>query len=198
MLRARILVAAAAAVTTLAACGRDDSVPIADTAKAAGIIDSAPGAAIAAVAATLTDENVFALLDTAYTTVMQTDSLAATRATDARVRAFATNAVSANAVNRQAIATTFDRLQVRRNLPDRDVIKDHAQKMNELRAKTGREFDEAYLRRAVEVRRSLLDEIDDALKVETRTAGVKTYLQQLRGVIDAELKAAEGLGSTNG
>ena len=197
MPRARTLLAAAAAVSALAACGRDDKVPVVDSGRA-GVIDSAPGAALAAVAATLSDENVFALLDTAYTTVMQTDSLAAAKASDARVKAFAANAVNTNAVNRRGIATTFDRLQVRRILPDRDVIKDHAQRMNELRNKTGREFDEAYVRRAADVRRSLIDEIDDALKLEPRTAGVKTYLQQLRGVLEAELKQVEGLGRTNG
>jgi putative membrane protein len=198
MSRARTLAAAAAATLALAACGRDDRVPETDTSRGAGIIDSAPGAALAAVAATLSDENVFALLDTAYTAVMQTDSLGAARASDARVRAFAANAVTANAVNRRGVAATFDRLQVRRNLPDRDVIKDHAQRMNELRGKTGREFDEAYVRRAVEVRRSLIDEIDDALKVDTRTAGVKTYLEQLKGVLQAELQQAEALGRSNG
>ena len=197
MARARLLVLALGAAA-LAACGRDDRVPETDTSKGAGIIDSAPGAALASVAATLTDENVFALLDTAMTAVQQTDSLGAAKATDARVKAFAAGAVTTSAANRRGITTTSDRLQVRRNLPDRDVIKDHAEAMNELRSKSGREFDEAYLRRAVEVRRSLIDEIEDALRGNTRAAGVRTYLDQLRAVLQSEVQQIEGLGRANG
>ncbi|MFL5579761.1 MAG: DUF4142 domain-containing protein [Gemmatimonadaceae bacterium] len=196
MTRAPLLILVAAAA--LAACGRDDKVPETDTSKAAGIIDSAPGAALAAVAVTLTDENVFALLDTAMWAVQQTDSIGAAKATDQRVKAFATGAVSTDATNRSGIAATSDRLQVRRILPDRDVIKDHAERMNELRSKAGKEFDEAYVRRAAEVRRALIDELDDALKLDTRTAGVKTYLEQLRGVLRNELRQVEGLGRANG
>jgi len=196
MARARLLTLAAA--LALAACGRDDKVPETDTSKAAGVIDSAPGAALAAVAATLTDENVFALLDTAFTAVVQTDSIGAAKATDARVKSFASSALTADLANRRGVAATSDRLQVRRILPDRDVIKDHAQRMNELRSKAGKEFDDAYVRRAIEVRRSLIDELDDALKLDTRAAGVKTYLQQLRGVLQSELRQAEGLGRANG
>lgn len=196
MARAPLLILAAAAA--LAACGRDDRVPETDTSKGAGIIDSAPGAALAAVAATLSDENVFALLDTAMTAVQQTDSIGAAKATDPRVKAFAAGAVTTNAANRSGIAATFDRLQVRRNLPDRDVIKDHAERMNELRSRSGREFDEAYVRRAADVRRSLIDEINDALKSNTRAAGVRTYLDQLRAVLQSELRQIEGLGRANG
>jgi len=189
---------AAAALLALAACGGDDRVPIADTSKAAGIIDSAPGAPLAAVAATISDENVFALLDTAMTAVMQTDSLGAVKATDARVKAFAANAVTTSATNRSAVATTFQRLGIQRTLPDRDVIKDHAERMRELQSTSGREFDAAYVRHAVSVRRSLIDEIDDALKSNTRDQGVITYLQPLKGVLEQELRQVEALGRANG
>src|SRR3712207_956262 len=124
MTRVRLLVIAVGAVAALAACGRDDRVPETDTSKGAGIIDSAPGAALASVAATLTDENVFAWLDTAFVTVQQTDSMGAAKATDQRVKAFASGAVSTTAANRRGVTVTSDRLQVRRTLPDRDVIKD--------------------------------------------------------------------------
>lgn len=196
MARAPLLILAAAAV--LAACGRDDRVPETDTSKGAGIIDSAPGAALATVAATLTDENVFAWLDTAFTAVHQTDSIGAAKATDQRVKAFASGAVNTTAANRRGVTTTSDRLGVRRILPDRDVIKDHAERMNELRSKSGREFDEAYVRRATEVRRGMIDEIDDALRGNTRAAGVRTYLEQLRGVLQGEIQQIEGLGRANG
>jgi predicted outer membrane protein len=190
---ARSALAGLALMAGAAACGRDDRVPETDTSAAAGVIDSMPGAAVAAVAATLTDENVFALLDTAYAAVLQTDRLAVTKASDARVKAFATAAVGQDTLNRRGIETTIERLQIRTVLPDRDVIKDHQDRMAELQGKSGKEFDAAYLSHAVAMRKGLLDEVDDALENQNRQEPAVKYLRELKTTLEGELKDLEAL-----
>ncbi len=59
------------------AYGGDRRTPQVDTsAGRVGVIDSAPASVATTVAAMLTDENVFALLDTAYSAMIATDRLA--------------------------------------------------------------------------------------------------------------------------
>ena len=88
------------------ACGRDRGTTKVDTAAGkVGVIDSAPAAVATTVAAILTDENVFALLDTAYSAMIATDQLAQRKTTGA-VNDFAAKAVSENAVTRSGIKAT--------------------------------------------------------------------------------------------
>ncbi|HEX6048922.1 MAG TPA: DUF4142 domain-containing protein [Gemmatimonadaceae bacterium] len=192
----RVLLAWAVVVS---ACGGDRDVPQVDTsAGSVGVVDSAPGATAATVAAILTDENVFALLDTALATVIATDRLAQEK-TDGAVNAFAAKAVSENAVTRNAVKTTSERLNIAPVLPDRDVIRDHAQAMSDLQGRTGADFTRAYLDRAIQVRKDLIDEIDDALESGgVRQEPVRKFLSDVRVNLDASRKAAEDLRATQG
>jgi putative membrane protein len=194
----RILLASAAAMA-VAACGGDRDVPQVDTsAGSVGIVDSAPAAAAATVAAIITDENVFALLDTAFAAMIATDRLAQDK-TDGAVNAFAAKAVSENAVTRNGVKATAERLNIAPVLPDRDVIRDHAQAMSDLQSRTGADFNRAYLDRAIQVRKDLIDEIDDALESGgVRQEPVRTFLSDVRVSLDASRKAAEDLRAKQG
>ena len=91
------------------ACDGDRRTPKVDTsAGAVGVIDSAPASVATTVAAVLTDENVFAVLDTAFSAMIATDRLAQRKTTGA-VNDFASKAVSENAVTKSGIkATAFN------------------------------------------------------------------------------------------
>ena len=192
----RIFVASAAFV--LAACG-DQRVPQTDTsAGQVGVIDSAPASVATTVAALLTDENVFALLDTAFAAMIATDRMAQGK-TDGAVNEFAGKAVSENAVTRSGIKATADRLNIAPVLPDRDVVKDQAEAMRDLESRTGAEFSRAYLDRAIEVRKELIDEVDDALESGgVRQEPVRKFLSEVRVSLDAARKAAEDLRAKQG
>ena len=192
----RIFVASAACV--LAACG-DQRVPQTDTsAGQVGVIDSAPASVATTVAALLTDENVFALLDTAFAAMIATDRMAQGK-TDGAVNEFAGKAVSENAVTRSGIKATADRLNIAPVLPDRDVVKDQAEAMRDLESRTGAEFSRAYLDRAIEVRKDLIDEVDDALESGgVRQEPVRKFLSEVRVSLDAARKAAEDLRAKQG
>ena len=187
---------AAAIVAASVACGRDDRVPQADTsAGQVGVIDSAPASVATTVAVTLTDENVFALLDTAYAAMIATDRLAQSK-TQGDVNQFAAKAVSENAVTRSGIKSTADRLNIAPALPDRDVIRDQADTMRDLQSRSGADFNRAYLDRVIQVRKDLIDEIDDALeKGGVRQEPVRKFLSEVRVSLDAARTAAEDLRS---
>jgi len=193
----RIFVASAACA--LAACGGDERVPQTDTsAGQVGVIDSAPASVATTVAAMLTDENVFALLDTAFAAMIATDRMAQGK-TEGAVNEFAGKAVSENAVTRNGIKATADRLNIAPVLPDRDVVKDQAEAMRDLQSRTGAEFSRAYLDRAIEVRKDLIDEVDDALESGgVRQEPVRKFLSEVRVSLDAARKAAEDLRAKQG
>ena len=76
-LRSFLAFAVLTTVTAVSACNGDRRTPQADTSPGSvGVVDSAPGSVAATVAAMLSDENVFALLDTAYAAMTATDRLA--------------------------------------------------------------------------------------------------------------------------
>jgi hypothetical protein len=182
------------AIVVAVACRRDDRTPQADTsAGQVGVIDSAPASVATTVAAVVTDENVFALLDTAYAAMIATDRLAQNK-TQGAVNQFASKAVSENAVTRSGIKSTADRLNIAPVLPDRDVIGDQPEAMRDLQSRTGVDFNRAYLDRAIQVRKDLIDEIDDALESGgVRQEAVRKFLSEVRVSLDASRKAAEDL-----
>jgi predicted outer membrane protein len=189
-----------AAVSAAVACtGGDRRTPQVDTsAGRVGVIDSAPASVATGVAAMLTDENVFALLDTAYSAMIATDRLAQSK-TQGAVNDFATKAVSENAVTRSGIKSTADRLNIAPVLPDRDVIGDQAEAMRDMQSRTGADFNRAYLDRAIKVRKELIDEIDDALESGgVRQEPVRKFLSDVRVSLDTGRKAAEDLRSKQG
>lgn len=195
-LRALVFLAMSSAGT---ACGGDRRTPKVDTSTGkVGIIDSAPAAVATTVAAVLTDENVFALLDTAYAAIIATDRLAQSKTTGA-VNDFATKGVSENAVTRSGVKSTAEKLNIAPVLPDRDVIRDQAEAMRDLESKTGVDFNRAYLDRVIQVRKDLMDEIDDALEDGgVRQEPVRKFLSEVRVNLDAQRKAAEDLRSKQG
>ena len=191
----RVLGAALASLAAFA-CGGDRRTPKVDTSAGnVGVIDSAPASVAATVAAVLTDENVFALLDTAFAAMIATDRLAQNKSTGA-VNDFATKAVSENAVTRSGIKSTAERLNIAPVLPDRDVIGDQADAMRDLGSKSGADFNRAYLDRVIQVRKDLMDEIDDALEDGgVRQEPVRKFLSEVRVNLDTARRTAEDLRS---
>ena len=183
-------------VLTVGACDRteeDRGTTVADT--AAGVVDTAPATTARSVAAILTDENIIAVLDTTYDAMLEADQLAMDRTDNEKVRHFASRAVTQNAASRRAVIATAQRLGVSPALPDTDPIEGHADAMALMRQRAGSDFDEIYIDQATETRKELIDEIEDALKVDARPEPVKELLRQLKTQLEADVKALDGLAS---
>jgi len=193
-----VAVHALMAVSCAVACSGDRAPQRDTSAGQVGVIDSAPAAVATTVAAIITDENVFAMLDTAFAAMIATDRLAQSK-TDGAVNDFAAKAVSENAVTRSGIKSTADRLNIAQELPDRDVIGDQAAVMADLQSRSGADFARAYLDRAIQVRKDLIDEVDDALETGgVRQEPVRKFLSDVRVSLDAARKAAEDLRAEQG
>ncbi len=190
------IICAIAAASALGACaGEQQRTTVTDS--AAGIVDSAPATVATSVAAILTDENVLALLDTAYGVMIEMDRLAQRTTANAEISAFAARAVSQNALARRGVVSTAERLNIAPVLPDRDELDDLEEALTELRATTGDAFDRKFLDEAIEAREELIDEIDDALDAtrtqRQRPEALAQYLAELKRNLEADRKAAEGL-----
>jgi predicted outer membrane protein len=184
------------AALAVAACDtteEDRGTTVADT--SAGVVDTAPVTTARSVAVILTDENILALLDTTYDAMLEADQLALDRADNERVRQFASRAVTQNAASRRAVIATAQRLGVAPVLTDMDPVEGHADAMALMRQRAGSMFDEVYVDQARETRKELLDEIDDALEVETRPDAVKQLLRELKAQVEADVKTLDGLGT---
>ena len=183
-----------AATSAAMACGGDRRTPNkVDTSAGSLGVDSAPPSA--APTGVLTDENVFALLDTAFSAMIATDQLAQRKTTGA-VNDFASRALSENEATKRGIKATADQLNIAPVLPDRDVIRDQPEAMRDLESRSGADFNRAYLDRVIQVRKDLMDEIDDALEDgEVRQEPVRKFLGDVRVNLDAGRKAAEDLRS---
>ena len=180
----------AVALAIAVACGRNDTT-VADT--AAGVVDTAPATTARSVAAILSDENILALLDTTYDAMLEADQLAQDRTDNEQIRSFASASVTQNAAARRAIMTTIQRTGISPALPEDDPIEGHAAAIAYLRQHAGTEFDEAYLEHATEMRKELIDEIDDALDDEGHADAVKQTMAEIKTQLEADVKRLEGL-----
>jgi predicted outer membrane protein len=161
--------------------------------SAPGVVDTAPATTATAVAALLTDENVFALLDTSLASMLRASRLAQSKATNTSVKELASSTLTDLAVTRRAITTTVERLNVAPVLPEREIVNEHRQALAALNARSGAEFDRAYLDFELAVREDLIEEIDDALKGEVRRDAVRTLLEQTRAHLQSGRAEAEQL-----
>jgi predicted outer membrane protein len=186
----------ALAVAIVVACGRDDTTVADDrtlTDTAAGVVDTAGSTTARTVGAILSDENILALLDTTYDAMLEADQLAQDRTDNEQIRSFASASVTQNAVARRAIMTTIQRVNIAPVLPDDDPIEGHAAAIANLRQHAGTEFDEAYLEHATEMRKELIEEIDDALDDEGHADAVKQTMTEIRSQLEADVKKLEEL-----
>jgi predicted outer membrane protein len=185
----------ALALAFAVACGRDDTgdrtLTVADT--AAGVVDTAPITTARSIAAILSDENILALLDTTYDAMLEADQLAQDRTDNEQIRSFASASVTQNAVARRAIIATIQRTGVAPVLPDDDPIEGHAAAIAYLRQHAGTEFDEAYVEHATEMRKELIDEINDALDDEGHADAVKQTMVEIKTQLEADVKTLEGM-----
>ena len=125
--------------------------------------------------------------------MLEADQLAMDRTDNEQVRQFASRAVTQNAASRRAVIATVQRLGVAPVLPDMDPVEGHADAMALMRQRAGSMFDEVYVDQAAETRKELIEEIDEALGVETRPDAVKELLRQLKAQLEADVKSLEAL-----
>ena len=126
---------------------------------------------------------------------VEVGQLATSKATDAEVKAFASQIVRDHRALKADVNRTVQQLNLTPMVPedDEDLAEDHQAGMRDLRAKAkGAEFDEAFVEHEIRMHRKVLDEVKDAIG-RSQSADMRTLLETARDGIQAHLTRAEEL-----
>jgi len=147
----------------------------------------------------LDDSQIAAITDAANSAELTQGQLAKSKASDARVRSFATMMVDHHGEakrDQQALG-----VEKRDNTESQRLSAEANAALQSLQQKSGAEFDRAYIQLQCEEHRKVLDTIEQKLLPAAKDPGLKAYLQQLKPRVEAHLAEAErlqkDLGSAN-
>jgi len=196
-----ILAAGLVSAGALAACSssnRKAGSEQSQTASADSSADTAAACASGAPAAApqggLTDANIVALLDAANKADSSAGALAAKKATNAEVKAFARLMMSEHHALRAAGQALAKQLGVEPKAPERDPLAPYvANEMKTLQSTAkGAEFDRVYIDNEVSVHQAVLDLANQA-RVTTQTPQLKELIEKAVPVIRKHLDQATEL-----
>jgi len=126
---------------------------------------------------------------------VEVGQLGVSMATDAQVKAFASQIVRDHRALKADVNRTVQQLNVTPTVPedDENLAEDHQAGMRDLRAKAkGAEFDEAFLEHEIRMHRKVLDEVKDAIG-RSQSADMRSLLEKARDGIQGHLTMAEEL-----
>jgi putative membrane protein len=187
-----ILVAA-----SLVACGdgregTDTSGAIGDTLASVGTrAESAAGV----VTNEYTDAELLGLLNATNDAEVEIGTLAAGKATDPQVKAFAQRIASEHRMLKTEVDALGRTMSVTPTIPrnDEGIVESRRKVLADLTAKpAGKEFDEAFLEHEISLHRTILDEVSDALD-RSPNPQVKALLEKARTGLQGHLTTAQEL-----
>ena len=190
-MRTRLLSAAPLAVLVIVAACASNSEARTDT-IAGGDVQATAGST---AAPKLDDPTIVAIFDAANTADIETGQLAAERGQSKRVRDFGAMLARDHQAVRQQGRDLAQRLGVTPTPPADDPgAKAHADAMASLRAKSGEEFDRAFLAHEVQFHKSVIDAVNGTLLPAIQNAEVRALVVKVAPAFQAHMLAAEDLG----
>ena len=194
-----ILAAGLVSAGALASCSSSNRKAGSEQSQAASADSSADSTATSAAPAAapqggMTDANIVALLDAANKADSSGGALAAKKATDAEVKAFARLMMSEHHALRAAGQALAKQLGVEPKAPERDPLAPYvANEMKTLQSTAkGVEFDRVYIDNEVSVHQAVLDLANQA-RVTTQTPQLKELIEKAIPVIRKHLDQATEL-----
>ena len=186
----------------LAACGSGEpeeqqAVPDAAPAAAApATVDTAS----AAPASVVTDPQIADIVVAANEVDIQAGEMAKARAADPRVKAFAERMITDHTGVNKAASDLVGRLGVTPEPnPTSGQLRDGGTSTRQtLQAKSGADFDRAYMESEITYHQAVLDAIDHTLIPGAQNAELKALLEQTRPAVDAHLQHAREIRSALG
>jgi putative membrane protein len=190
------LLAIVAIVAALSACDRGDR----ETAMAEmdSVLDTARArldTAVGRVGREYSDAELTGFVNAFNDAEVEVGQLATTKATDAEVKAFASQIVRDHRALKTDVNRTVQQLNITATVPedDENLAEDHQAGMRDLRATAkGVEFDEAFLEHEIRMHRKVLDEVKDAIG-RSQSVDMRTFLEKARDGLQAHLTRAEEL-----
>jgi putative membrane protein len=157
-------------------------------APAASATDTAP-----ATAPAVSDAQIAAIVVAANQVDIDAGQLAASKATNARVKEFAQQMVTDHTGVNKAATALVTKLGVtpEPNETSRSLTTSGEQTRGSLQAKSGAEFDRAYIDNEVTYHQTVLDALDKTLIPNAQNAELKNMLVTTRPAFEAHLKMAK-------
>jgi putative membrane protein len=193
----RTSIAALAAAALISGCGTkdkaQDSARIADSVAAAAAA-SAPAATTPPPAPTLTDANIFAILDEANASDSSRGAIAATKGTHADVKAFGKTMTRDHHQMRKAGLDLAKKLNVTPDLPagDNSVANDKAWQDSLNAMPKGADWDKAYIGREVTYHEAVLATAQTALAA-AQNPQLKDLITKAAPTVQAHLDLAKSI-----
>ena len=183
--------------TTIAVAALAIATPLA-TAAAVRWIERDAAAPLAATvplpARDLDDATIVAIFDAANTADIETGRLAVERGHSKEVRDFGAMLVRDHEAVRKMGRDLAQRLGVTPTPPaDSSSAVAHAKAMATLRAKSGADFDHAFLRHEVAFHKSVIDAVQSTLLPAIRNAELKALVEKVAPAFQAHMMAADNL-----
>ena len=189
-MRTSLLLLGTTAIVAAACSQQSDRTNAGDSAAppAASEADSAPTAAPA-----VSDAQIAAIVVAAKQVDIEAGQLAASKATNARVKEFARQMVTDHTGVNKAATALVTKLGVTPEPSEtsRSLTTSGEQTRGSLQAKSGAEFDRAYIDNEVTYHQTVLDALDKTLIPNAQNAELKNMLVTTRPAFEAHLKMAK-------
>lgn len=157
--------------------------------------DSMAAAPQAQQAAPLTDANIAAIVVAANTIDVENGKLALERSASGEIRQFAQTMITDHTGVNKAAVDLVTKLHVApvENATSTGLVESANATRASLRARSGADFDRAYIANEVDYHRAVLTAIDDALIPSAQNSELRALLVSVRPAIVAHLQHAESL-----
>jgi putative membrane protein len=180
--------------SALVACARDE----AETQDAG--TDTAAATTTTSAPAAPSDGEIAHIAKTANDADIDGANLAKTKGQSADVKSFANLMISdhtaANAKAAQIAQASG--LQPADNAVSQQMMADHQRAKQDLQARSGAEFDRAYIAHEVQMHQQVLNSLDQTLIPSAQNAELRNLLTQVRATVEGHLKRAQDIQGTLG
>jgi putative membrane protein len=145
-------------------------------------------------AATLSDANVLAMLDTINLSEIDAANLAKQKASSEETRMFASRMLNEHATMMQETRQLAQRIGVQPEPPAlaSSAAKTHQETMEELRKLSGRDFDQAYLKYQIKMHEQAIDLVQNTAS-SVSSPQLQQHLRQARPELDGHLSGAKAI-----
>lgn len=184
----------AGALALIAACAKNDDADRTTTDSAAASLSTPAATPTPAASPKLDDPTIVAIFDDANTADIETGKLAVERGSTKEVRDFGAMLARDHANVQKQGRDLAQRLGVTPTPPADDAsAKAHADVMADLRTKSGREFDKAFLDHEVKFHQDVINAVNSTLLPAIQNAELKDLVVKVAPAFDAHRIAAENL-----
>jgi putative membrane protein len=182
----------AALALAAAACDRG-TVATTDTTTTTAAGEAVPSAdSVGGSLTTMSDANLVSVLETANAGEVEYSQVAVERATDSRVREYAQMMVREHGSMRDSVAGLAQRLGVTAVAPEKSTeLRENVRKdLEDLRAKSGADFDKEFMAEQVDMHQETLDLLED-LDDDSNTPDLQRTIEAAKVKVRAHLERAK-------